>query len=118
MPIPVWGSGEQTVDAVDSLDVARMLVDATRFGDDDIFDAGTGIPVSVNAIAGFVNGITGNEAGIEHLPMRDGERPDTRIVAGGAGWEKLGWHPQLSWSRIKQVVDWYGDEPRLTAVVL
>lgn len=107
LPLPVWGSGKQTVDPVDSRDVARMLVDATRFGDDDVFDAGTGEAVSVLAIAGFVNGVTGNDAGVSFLPMRPGETPDTRIIARGVGWDKLGWSPRLNWDRMQEVVESY-----------
>lgn len=103
-PLPVWGSGNQTVDAVDVHDVARMLVEATAFGNDEVFDAGTGQPVSVNAVASFVNGLTGNMAGIKHLPMRHGEEAETQIVAKGEGWDLLGWQPELNWFRIKEVV--------------
>lgn len=106
-PLPIWGTGKQTVDAVDSRDVARMLVDATRFGDDEVFDAGTGTPLSVAAVAGFVNSVTGNAAGIEFLPMRPGEELDTRIISRGEGWDKLGWSPQLNWDRIEEVVRSY-----------
>lgn len=107
IPLPIWGSGHQTVDPVDAKDVARMVVDAARFGDDEIFDAGTGEAVSILAIAGFVNGVTANNAGVSFLPMRPGETPDTRIVARGEGWKKLGWKPELNWNRIKEVVESY-----------
>ena len=107
LALPVWGSGQQTIDAVYVEDVAHMLVDATRHSDDAVFDAGTGIPVPVNSIASFVNAITSNPSGVEHLPMRDGEEPDTQIVARGAGWDRLGWKPELNWSKLKQTIDWY-----------
>lgn len=106
-PIPIWGNGEQTVDAVDARDVGRMLVDATMFGNNEVFDAGTGTTVSVLAIAGFVNNVTNNEAGVVFLPMRDGETPDTKIVARGEGWQQLGWKPELNWTRIDEVVRSY-----------
>lgn len=107
LPLPVWGSGVQTVDAIHSDDVARMLVDATRFGNEEVFDAGTGTAVTVLAIAGFVNKVTSNDAGIMYHPMRPGETPDTQIVARGEGWGKLGWAPQFSWDRITETVNWY-----------
>lgn len=110
-PLPIWGTGLQTVDPVDSRDVARMLVDAARFGNDEIFDAGTGIPVSVAAIAGFVNAVTDNHGHIEFLPMRPGEELDTKIVARGDGWKKLGWRPQLNWERMREVVESYKPGP-------
>lgn len=103
-PLPIWGTGQQTVDPVDSRDVARMLVDATQFGNDEVFDAGTGVPVSVAAIAGFVNSVTGNGAGVIHHPMRLGEELNTRIVARGEGWLEMGWHPDLNWDRMREVI--------------
>lgn len=109
-PLPIWGTGKQTVDPVDSRDVARMLVDATRFGDDEVFDAGTGTAVAIAQIAGYVNGVTGNDAMFELLPMRPGEELDTRIVASGEGWSKLGWKPELNWKRIGEVVMSYKPE--------
>jgi UDP-glucose 4-epimerase len=106
-PLPVWGTGNQTVDAVDARDVARMLVDATLYVGDEVFDAGTGVAVPIATVADFVNGVTGNKAGIEFLPMRPGEEVDTHIVAKGDGWISLGWHPLFSWTRIEEVVRSY-----------
>lgn len=105
-PLPVWGDGEQTMDLVHTDDVARMLVEATGHGDDVTFDAGTGQEVTVNELAAFVLRHTGSKAGVEHLPMRRGERP-TRIVAEGAGWGRLGWKPEHDWSRIAEAIDGY-----------
>lgn len=106
-PLPIWGSGAQTVDAVHADDVAKMLLAATAYGDDEIFDAGTGVAVSVAAIAGRINDWTGNTAGVQFLPMRPGEELDTRIIARGEGWDKLGWAPEFSWSRLREAVEWY-----------
>lgn len=105
-PLPVWGDGEQTMDLVHSDDVGRMLVDAASHGDDVTFDAGTGTAVTVNELAEFVLDQTGSRAGVEHLPMRTGEQP-TRIVAEGAGWDRLSWKPQHDWSRVAAAVKWY-----------
>jgi hypothetical protein len=91
-PLPVWGDGEQTMDLVHTDDVARMLIEAVGHGDDVTFDAGTGQAVTVNELAAFVLEQTGSTAGVEHLPMRPGERP-TRIVAEGDGWDRLTWKP-------------------------
>jgi len=93
-PLPVWGDGTQTVDMIHVDDVAKMLVDATGFGDDVTFDGGTGEAWSVNAVAELVNTLTKSQAGIKHLPMRRGEGP-TEIVAKGEGWDLLGWQPNL-----------------------
>lgn len=105
-PLPVWGDGEQTMDLVHADDVGRMLVEAAQHGDDVTFDAGTGVAVTVNEFAEHVLKVTGSQAGVEYLPMRTGEAP-TRIVAGGDGWDRLDWKPELDWGRVTAAVEWY-----------
>jgi UDP-glucose 4-epimerase len=116
-PLPVWGDGTQTVDLVTADDLGRMLVDATRFGDDDVFDGGTGHALTVNEVADFViahvqqaTDTLTRKWPIEHLPMRRGEVP-THIVATGEGWERLGWHPSFSWHDVAATVDSYRPTP-------
>jgi UDP-glucose 4-epimerase len=107
-PIPIWGDGLQSVDAIHVDEVARMLVDATRFGNDEIFDAGTGVAVTVNRIASFVNRTCGQpDTNVVHYPMRLGETPQTHIRAKGAGWSLLDWRPTMNWERVKETVEWY-----------
>lgn len=105
-PIPIWGDGEQTVDLIHADDLGRMLIDATNHGDDATFDGGTGIPFTVNEVAHLVLNYTGSKAGIEYLPMRDGEDP-THIVATGEGWERLTWKPQHTELLFAEAVEWY-----------
>lgn len=106
-PLQIWGDGRQTVDLIHADDVARMLLTATEFGGDQILDAGTAEAVSVNDVADFVNRITGNPAGVEHLPMRAGETPNTSIIALGEGWDLIGWRPYFRWGQLADVVDSY-----------
>lgn len=94
-PIPVWGDGTAIIDPVPVHMVARMLVDALRFGDNQIFDGGLGIGVTVNEIAEEVLKITGSTGGIFHEPMRIGETP-TNIPATGRGWDLLDWDPSAA----------------------
>lgn len=105
-PLPVWGTGDQTMDLVHADDVGRMLVEATQHGDDVTFDAGTGTAVTVNDLAKFVLGYTNSTGGVECLPMRKGENP-TRIVAVGDGWDRIDWKPEHDWGRIARTLDWY-----------
>lgn len=105
-PIPVWGDGSQTIDLIHADEVGRMLVDACRYGDDRTFDAGTGVPVTVNELAQFVLRVAGSTAGIKYLPMRIGEEA-TQIVAKGEGWETLDWRPDLDWQKVEEVVRSY-----------
>lgn len=104
----IWGDGDQTVDLIHVDDVARMLVDATKFGDDEVFDAGTSEDMSVQNVAGMINLWCGRHPhNVVKMPMRLGERPSTRIKATGEGWDKLGWRPRLELWRLKETVDWY-----------
>lgn len=105
-PIPIWGSGGQTVDLIHTSDLGRILVDATRFGNGEIFDAGTGISLTVRDVAEQVIQITGSTAGVTYLPMRDGE-VETAITATGRGWDLLDWHPELRFSDLIEAVEWY-----------
>lgn len=107
-PLPIWGDGDQTIDLIHVRDVGRMLLDATNFGEDQLFEAGTGQAVSVFEFAQFVLNHTGSDGGIEYLPMRIGEEP-TQIVAQGLGWETLGWRPSLNWNDVADTIDWYKD---------
>lgn len=105
-PLPVWGDGNQTMDLVHVDDVAEMLVDATDFGKGEIFDAGTGVAVTVNEFANTVLELTGSKAGIEHFPMRPGEEP-TQIVARGSGWNELGWRPVVRHEALEKTIRSY-----------
>jgi UDP-glucose 4-epimerase len=105
-PIPVWGAGSQTVDLIHVDDLGHLLADALRFGDDEVFDGGTGIPLTVTQVAEMVNGYAGSDAGIEHLPMRRGETP-TLLHAFGEGWELLDWKPEWDPDQLRETVDWY-----------
>lgn len=93
--IPIWGDGEQTVDLVSASDVASVLVQALEFGDDDLFDAGSGTEFTVNEVAEFVKDTARSSSRIVHHPMRDGERPQTKLCAAGEGWDKLERRPRL-----------------------
>jgi UDP-glucose 4-epimerase len=105
-PIPIWGDGEQIVDLVHCDDVGRMIVAALDYRTDEVFDAGTGVKVTVNELAHFVLEVTGSTGGIDYLPMRPGERP-AEITAKGEGWDRLDWHPALNWARVAEAIQWY-----------
>lgn len=106
--IPVWGDGEQYVDLIYVGDVARTLVDALRFGDASIFDAGTGVARTVNEVARMVAHVLTPDQGpnVVHLPMRKGEH-GSGVSAVGQGWEVLGYRPQFHWADFERTVRAY-----------
>jgi UDP-glucose 4-epimerase len=106
-PIPIWGTGEQTVDLLDVAQIARVLVDATGFRDNASVEAGSGTELTVNAVARVVLDVTGSTAGVTHLPMRAGERPGTRLCASGLGWDRLTWRPHLDAVALAETIESY-----------
>lgn len=111
-PIPIWGDGTQTVDLIDVVQIARIMIEATAHGDDATIDAGSGTPITVNEVATYVNELTGSTAGVEYLPMRRGETP-TRVVARGDGWDRLSWAPYFSLDALATTVNSYHTEAQL-----
>lgn len=103
VPIPIWGDGTQTVDLIDVMQISRIMIEATQFGDDQIFDAGSGVKLTVNEIAAYVNAVTGSMIPNQYLPMRRGEEP-TQIVATGRGWDLLSFTPSLNEEILKQTI--------------
>jgi UDP-glucose 4-epimerase len=110
-PLPIWGSGEQTLDMVYSSDIARVLVDAMAYKNGEHFDAGTGVPTTVNKVAKMVIEITGSTAGVEHFPMRNGEVEDgVPPIAVGRGWDLLGYKPEFRMEDFIRTVEWYRED--------
>jgi UDP-glucose 4-epimerase len=105
-PIPIWGDGTQGVDLIHTSDLAMMLADASQFGDDEVFDGGTGQSFTVNKVAEMIQELTNTNVPHEYLPMRRGEEP-TQIVAEGEGWDLLGWQPRFRYRDLFDTVAWY-----------
>lgn len=90
-PLPVWGDGEQTVDLVHADDIGHLLALAVNrsldplddtCGHGQTWDAGTGIETTVLGVANHVLRICApTRSSIEHLPMRPGELPGTKLAA-------------------------------------
>ena len=92
-PIPVFGSGDQVMDMIYVEDVARILLKAATAPSvaiDSVIEAGTGRRTTVNDIATIILSLTGSTAGMEHLPMRPGELPDSEVLARTDSMKKLG----------------------------
>lgn len=113
-PLPIWGNGQLLTDLVHVDDVARMLVEAMKFGDGQCFDAGTGYGQTVMQVAesvlDHVHESWRRIDYIKHLPPRHGERraSTTGDVATGENWDLLGgWHPVFDPERFAEAIDSY-----------
>lgn len=105
-PLPIWGTGEQGVDLVYVDDIARILVEATEYGDNQIYDAGSGFCMSVNALADKIEFLCGAKYSRLHMPMRDGEVP-TQIKANGDGWDRVHAPGMVDNDLLYITINWY-----------
>lgn len=96
-PLTIYGDGEQTRDFIHVSDAVRaMMLTLTR---DDIsgetFNIATGVPTSINRLAGMISELRGVEPRLLHLEARAGEPRhsygDTRRAR-----ERLGFTPKVS----------------------
>jgi UDP-glucose 4-epimerase len=114
-PVPIWGDGSLLTDLVHVDDVARMLVEAMRFDDGQVFDAGTGFAQPVVNVASRVAEIVEQGGGpdeveICYMPPRPGERlvSTDADFASGEGWDLLGgWRPIFDPRRFREAVESY-----------
>lgn len=91
-PIRVDWDGEQQKDFVYVGDIARANLAALGGGNDDVFNIGTGIGTSVNALHRSIAAAVGRDVSVVHAPKRPG---DVRmcVFAVDKAREKLGWEP-------------------------
>lgn len=117
-PISIWGDGTQSVDLIYVYDLANIFYDALDSLDDDELwngcevEGGTGVKITVNEVADWVNERAGNAAGVEYLPMRLGEEPQTDLVATHEYWPFKASPPALHDQDLNEVIDWYEDIAR------
>jgi UDP-glucose 4-epimerase len=113
LPIPIWGNGKQKVDLIHVDDVARALVKAMEYGDNQIFDSGTMQAMTVNEVAEFVKQQVGSEAPNRYLPMRRGEH-GKGVVAKGEGWDEPGWDVMPAFEEVALALTIQSYRPRDT----
>lgn len=87
-PIPIWGSGNQTVDLIHVDDIAEVfygmagaITASSEWPAPQVAEAGSGVEVSVLDVARRVCEIADAPFRVEFLPMRAGELPETRLCA-------------------------------------
>jgi UDP-glucose 4-epimerase len=114
-PLQIFGDGEQVVDMVFSRDLGRLTVAFTNCESlpDSACDCGTGVGMTVNEVATEINALTGNTAGIRHVPMRSGEDPGTELVADTSEMlRRVGEFPFTPWrTGLEETLEWYAGLP-------
>lgn len=108
--IEVWGDGEQTMDLIHATDavMATMIVGESKKLFGTTVDIGSGVEVTVNMLAKMIISQSKSNSKILHLPMRDGETPNTRLKADTRVINSLGFRSHISLEEgIQETIDWY-----------
>jgi UDP-glucose 4-epimerase len=106
-PIRIDWDGEQQKDYVYVGDVARANIVALTHGNNEIFNIGTGVGTSVNALHKAIATAVGHDVAVVNGPKRPG---DVRmcVFAIDKSRETLGWEPSTRLSDgIKTTVDYF-----------
>ena len=112
--LEVYGSGNQTIDPIDVVDLSRFTVYACRnLGQHaDVVDLGSGVAINCNDAAEMILHIvrdTFNEctSKLVHIPMREGEGDDINLKADVTYWESVGMRTEVSFEEsIRKTFDY------------
>lgn len=100
--LEIYGSGNQTIDPIDTDDLSRFTVHACRnLGQHpEVVDLGSGVAVTCNdaaeTILRVVNeeleayGLPSSTSKLVHIPMRPGEADDINLCADTSYWDSVG----------------------------
>ena len=109
-PIDIWGDGEQTVDLIHAVDAvkATIMVGNCKDLEGSTIDIGSGRETTVNDLAKMILKKINSSSRIQHLTMRPGESPNTRLKADIKIISSLGFRPAIKLEDgISDTVDWY-----------
>ena len=113
-PLEVFGDGDQICDLVYAPDLARLTVEFLATGHTaGVVDCGRGAGLTVLDVARAVNEVTGNSAGVRHLPMRRGEDERSVLIADLEVLTGLVGVPEFTplAPSLERTVDWYARMP-------
>ncbi len=96
--VSVHGDGEQTRDFtyVDDAVDATLLAAVHPRAEGEVFNVGTGIEISVNALALLIGRALGKEITVEHIDRRDVDNIRRRVVNIEKIRRMLRWSPQVT----------------------
>lgn len=109
-PVPIHGTGEQTRSFTSVHDIVRanVLVAESADARQEVFNAASGVSVSINELAAFVIAETGSAGGVEFAPARPGDIPHFRIDARKL--HRLGLRFDTDWrAMVREVIAAYRD---------
>jgi UDP-glucose 4-epimerase len=111
-PPVIFGDGTETMDFVHVEDVARAtLLAATAPVTDVVFNVGTGVETTLNALADTLLSVMGSPARPEYAPRRKINPVPRRLAATDAAWAGLGFRAQISLADgLRSLVSWWHEQ--------
>ena len=112
-PIQVHGDGEQTRDYtfVDDAVAATLMAAIHPRAEGEVFNVGTGIETSVNALAAGIAAAAGRKVEVQHVDRRDIDNIRRRVVNIEKIRRMLRWVPQVTLERgLAETAQWLARE--------
>lgn len=109
-PVSVHGDGEQTRDYtyVDDAVEATLLAAIHPRAEGEVFNVGTGIETSVNALAAGIGEALGKSVDVLHIDRRDIDNIRRRVVNIEKARRMLRWTPQVTLDRgLARTAEWF-----------
>ena len=94
-PVSIWSDGSIVRDYLHVHDLARLALQACESGVTGVFNAGSGVPVSVRELIALVSEVTGRELTVEYGPQRSVDVPVSVLDISKAR-KVFGWSPEIA----------------------
>jgi len=112
VPPLIFGTGEQTMDFVDVIDIARANLLAARADvTDEVFNIASGTETSLRDLAGTLLRVMDSDLGIEFGPERAVNGVARRLADTGKAERMLGFRAELDLTEgLRGLVDWWREQ--------
>lgn len=112
----IHGDGSQTRDYIHVSDVAAATIHSLERGLAGVYNVGTGIETSTQAISDQIQRVVGAVCAARHGPAREGDALRSSLDSSALA-SAIGWSPRVDLaSGLPSVVDWYrSTTPRSTS---
>jgi len=105
--LQIFGDGEYTRDFTYVDDIVSASLLAMTKGDNSVYNAGTGVGITINELAGTIKTLTGSNAPVVYAETQRGDAKHTLANIDKAKHE-LGYNPQISLQEgLKRYIQWY-----------
>ena len=110
LPLPITGTGEETRDFTYVSDIVDGLLRAGAFESavGQEFNLASGVETRIIDLAGWVNELTGNEAGVKYTARRKWDTKDRLLASIDKACELIGYEPNTSFEvGLENTIRWF-----------